>query len=279
MYAGSSGSNYGVNKNSRGNGNGKWQGLPPTVGHARNARHINIEAGGNNRDVVFCMNQLGGVGRISNMFATTADGVKDCGCILPSNIKNALQQLSNYASQQGLRLGLAGVNETVQSDLPKTSGLTPFDTSFPPEMQQYVSLINGLGLKFQVTAANDVQKHVVVMLTHTDAKLLAEGGFGFPVSSLCDSIYAFGNCGVPCCSCLDCNNGQNPADRDKMWCWFCSSGGGGAAADAAARQACIDCSGCPQQGDYCYGVTPADRAWVDCSGCIMDCSGNQIYTV
>ena len=75
MYAGSSGSNYGVNKNSPGNGNGKWQGLWPSVGHARNARHINIEAGGNNRNVVFCMNQLGGVGRISNMFATTADGV------------------------------------------------------------------------------------------------------------------------------------------------------------------------------------------------------------
>ena len=73
MYAGTSGSNYGVNKNSP--GNGKWQGLWPSVGHARNARHINIEAGGNNRNVVFCMNQLGGVGRISNMFATTADGV------------------------------------------------------------------------------------------------------------------------------------------------------------------------------------------------------------
>ena len=78
MYAGSSGSNYGVNKNSPGNGNGKWQGLWPSVGHARNTRHINIEAGGNNRNVVFCMNQLGGVGRISNMFATTADGVKEC---------------------------------------------------------------------------------------------------------------------------------------------------------------------------------------------------------
>ena len=77
MYAGSSGSNYGVNKNSPGNGNGKWQGLWPSVGHARNARHINIEAGGNNRNVVFCMNQLGGVGKISNMFATTADGT-DC---------------------------------------------------------------------------------------------------------------------------------------------------------------------------------------------------------
>ena len=77
MYAGSSGSNYGVNKNSPGNGNGKWQGLWPSVGHARNARLINTRAGGDNRNVVFCMNQLGGVGRISNMFATTADGVKE----------------------------------------------------------------------------------------------------------------------------------------------------------------------------------------------------------
>ena len=75
MYAGSSGSNYGVNKNSPGNGNGKWQGLWPSVGHARNARLINTRAGGDNRNVVFCMNQLGGVGRKSNMFATTADGV------------------------------------------------------------------------------------------------------------------------------------------------------------------------------------------------------------
>ena len=77
MYAGSSGSNYGVNKNSPGNGNGKWQGLWPSVGHARNTRYINTRAGGDNRNVVFCMNQLGGVGRISNMFATTADGA-DC---------------------------------------------------------------------------------------------------------------------------------------------------------------------------------------------------------
>ena len=76
MYAGSSGSNYGVNKNSPGNGNGKWQGLWPSVGHARNARLINTRAGGNNRDVVFCMNQLGGVGKISTMFATTANGVQ-----------------------------------------------------------------------------------------------------------------------------------------------------------------------------------------------------------
>ena len=195
MGAASSGYNYGANKNSPGNGNGKWQGLWPSVGHARNARLINTRAGGDNRNVVFCMNQLGGVGRISNMFATTADGVQDCknGCILPSNIRNALQQLTNYASKRGLLLGLAGVKETVKSDLPNTSGLTPFDKNFSPEMQQYVDLINGLGLEFAVTGPNDVQRHVVVMLTKTDAEKLKAGGYGFPVKALCNKIIAYGN--------------------------------------------------------------------------------------
>ena len=77
MYAGSSGSAYGVNENSPGNGNGKWQGLPPVTNMRSNiVPYVKTHARGDNRDVVFCMNQLGGVGRISNMFATTADGVK-----------------------------------------------------------------------------------------------------------------------------------------------------------------------------------------------------------
>ena len=71
MYAGSSGSAYGVNENSPGNGNGKWQGLPPTTNKRSNLiPFIRTHARGDNRNVVFCMNQLGGVGRISNMFAT-----------------------------------------------------------------------------------------------------------------------------------------------------------------------------------------------------------------
>ena len=192
MYAGSSGYNYGVNKNSPGNGNGKWQGLWPSVGHARNARHINIEAGGNNRNVVFCMNQLGGVGRISNMFATTADGVQDCknGCILSSNIKEALQQLTNYAGQKGNQLCLVGVKEKLSQDVPGHSG--SFDKSFPGHLQRYVHAINNLGLEFAVTGPNDVQRHVVAMVTSPDAKLLRIHGYGFPVKALCNSIIAYG---------------------------------------------------------------------------------------
>ena len=59
----------------------KLQGLPPTTGQDSNSlRAINNRAFGNQRNVVFCVNQLGGVGGIrgSNMFASTADGVGNC---------------------------------------------------------------------------------------------------------------------------------------------------------------------------------------------------------
>jgi hypothetical protein len=77
MYPGSSGSSYNVNKNSPGNGNGKWQGLPGLT-NMRSSLVIPTKkrAYGNNRNQVFCMNQLGGIGRRSNMFASNADGVK-----------------------------------------------------------------------------------------------------------------------------------------------------------------------------------------------------------
>ena len=49
-------------------------------------------------------------------------------------------------------------------------------------------LINGLGLKFHVTTPNDVQRHVVVMLTQADADALKAGGYA--VATLCDNIIA-----------------------------------------------------------------------------------------
>ena len=188
MGAGSSGSNYGVNKNSPGNGNGKWQGLWPSVGHARNARLINTRAGGDNRDVVFCINQLGGVGKISNMFATTADGVKDCGCILSSHLKEALQKLGDYALSKNKQLCLIGKSETISQDI----GLKDqFYTNFPG-LEHYVRAINNLGLEFAVTGPNDVQPHIVAMVTPLMQKLLKEAGYGFPVKALCNKIIAYG---------------------------------------------------------------------------------------
>ena len=59
----------------------KLQGLPPTTGQDSNSlRAINNRAFGNQRNVVFCVNQLGGVGGIrgSRMFLPNADGVSNC---------------------------------------------------------------------------------------------------------------------------------------------------------------------------------------------------------
>jgi len=77
MYAGSSGAVNNVNANGPGNGNGKWQGLVSTTNTRPSlVSHIRKHADGGKRDVIFKMNQLGGVGRISTMFVSTADGVK-----------------------------------------------------------------------------------------------------------------------------------------------------------------------------------------------------------
>lgn len=65
----------------------KLQGLPPTknVPVEFSLKSINRRAYGEkkSRNVIFCMNQIGGVGAVgggngSRTFASTADGVKDC---------------------------------------------------------------------------------------------------------------------------------------------------------------------------------------------------------
>ena len=160
MYAGSSGYNYGANKNSPGNGNGKWQGLWPSVGHARNARLINTRAGGDNRNVVFCMNQLGGVGRISNMFASTADGVKDCVPgeynELKMNLLDYIKLLKNYfkAAYPDYDLVLAGEAENLSQELETCCSISiqhegfrhiskpEFMQRFPSEIQNAMTIVN-----------------------------------------------------------------------------------------------------------------------------------------
>ena len=80
MYAGSSGSISGRTNNfSRGNGNGKWQGLPPTTNKRSGLiSYILTNAYGNNRNKVYCLNQLSGTGRFG-MFSSSADGIrKNC---------------------------------------------------------------------------------------------------------------------------------------------------------------------------------------------------------
>ena len=147
MGAASSGFNYGANKNSPGNGNGKWQGLWPSVGHARNARLINTRAGGDNRNVVFCMNQLGGIGRKSNMFATTADGVKQpcpgSETFFGAAALAAVQVLEEYLKAKYGDAGsliLVGRKETLTSDNVNNPQLFEPIKHFYPGTQEYNDL-------------------------------------------------------------------------------------------------------------------------------------------
>ena len=152
MYAGSSGSNYGVNKNSPGNGNGKWQGLPPITNmRSLMIPYVKTRARGDNRDVVFCMNQLGGVGRISNMFATTADGVTDCkngklkwtGPYIPRNLDELLQVADKdgdgMVSKAELQKYFKGYVDADDVDLDNNNEITS---------NEYQTLLNYLGSKY-----------------------------------------------------------------------------------------------------------------------------------
>ena len=76
MHAGSSGSSYGCNKMSKGNCNGKWQGLASTKNRsAKMIKNIQSRSYGKDRNVVFKINQLGGVGGKTKMFAANSDGL------------------------------------------------------------------------------------------------------------------------------------------------------------------------------------------------------------
>ena len=164
-----------------------------------------------NPNVGFCVNKtMGGPGLMhknvskTSLFPTSGfwwrPQKKVCcdrapACTLPDAISMALQQLHAYASSQGKQLCLAGVGETVESDLidQSVSGkITPFDEKFPDDLQAARAIINGLGLEYAVTGPDDVQRHVAALVTGPDAKNLKDAGFGIPVAPLCDSVLAYG---------------------------------------------------------------------------------------
>ena len=87
MGAGSSGSNYGVNKNSPGNGNGKWQGLWPSVGHAKNARLINNETNANVRLASRTDRGVGAIYQVVSLFTDHNPIIAEINSYLPNSIR------------------------------------------------------------------------------------------------------------------------------------------------------------------------------------------------
>jgi hypothetical protein len=74
MGAGNAGSSRFIAMNGNRGGGSKKQGTPSTIGRKSG---INYNASyGSNREVVFYINQLGGIGKGRSMFSPNSDGVK-----------------------------------------------------------------------------------------------------------------------------------------------------------------------------------------------------------
>ena len=136
MYAGSSGAVYNANAMHPGNGNGKWQGLVSTTNMRSSIiPYVRTRADSDNRNVVFCMNQLGGVGRKSTMFASTADGVK-----LPCQGQGSVIKLNLKLLQNGNpnNLNLVSTNNALWVG----SNVTSNDNLTNPVMSLYNTLVD-----------------------------------------------------------------------------------------------------------------------------------------
>ena len=108
MYAGSSGSSRNLNMMSEGNGNNKWQGLPGLT-NLRSSLVVPVKtrAYGTNRDKVFCLNQLGGIGQDCQGGNLTA-AAPNLSVILTSDPKDApifyfLENLVSIPTSNGTR--------------------------------------------------------------------------------------------------------------------------------------------------------------------------------
>lgn len=71
--AGNAGASSYIALNSPSGGGTKKQGLAPTVGRQSDLNYN--RSYGNDRNLIFMVNQLGGVGKGRSMFASNADGV------------------------------------------------------------------------------------------------------------------------------------------------------------------------------------------------------------
>ena len=112
MSAGRAGASiYNANVNGEQGGGNKKQGLAPTtnkrVSFVLRAIKRRADSDSDQRRMVYCINQLGGVGRPSKMFATTADGVS-ASCKSKAECHNFVLKtyrklLYRAADEQGLK--------------------------------------------------------------------------------------------------------------------------------------------------------------------------------
>ena len=153
---------------------------------------------GNNKNVIFCMNRLGGVGRGKSQFNVAGvnlpDGTRRCTPFRANNnisrniynVRTAVAQAKAYARSQGKILCLVGTHETVEGDLGVSNGTFIRLGNHVPG----VGVLNSLGLVYNVKGKS--QKHIAAMVTRDIAIKLINSKFGIDVGYNLNLI-AFGD--------------------------------------------------------------------------------------
>lgn len=190
MYAGSSGMINGANTMTVQFGN-KLQGIAPTTNKSSHLiTRIQTKAYGNNRNYLFCVNQLsGGVGRNNGQFTPASDGVNDCkeGDYTPSKIESANREAFNTLIARFINRLYIGTsryissNEDIITDLSSVNSSNILDdistindyvtaTSTEKQLSELISVDDLSSTKEKLQLITDHFKTVMIliMLSETD---------------------------------------------------------------------------------------------------------------
>ena len=216
MLASKHGRARNVNVNLNTAGGNKKQGLPPSS--VEHTRLVKTRAGGENRNVVFCMNQLGGVGRGKSQFKVNGSNHPDGsrGCVTapypyggtPNYNGQRLSYLLNQlpALHEGQMYAAMGKDETVSGDL---LGLTSQEqearvvasSTLVDEINQIIGNPD-LWINREYNGKSPMQKlgiHRLVILTREDEIKLREAGYGIRLVHYTKKAFrAFVTCNWQC---------------------------------------------------------------------------------
>ena len=205
MLASKHGRARNVNVNLNTAGGNKKQGLPPSS--VEHTRLVKTRAGGENRNVVFCMNQLGGVGRGKSQFKVNGSNHPDGsrGCVTapypyggtPNYDGQRLSYLLNQLPDlpEGQLYAAMGKDETVSGDL---LGLTSQEQAARVVASSLVvdeinHIIGNPDLymnrEYNGKGNQKLGIHRLVILTREDEIKLREAGYGIGLVRYANNVF------------------------------------------------------------------------------------------
>ena len=228
MSAGTVGTNRRIRVNGPEGGGNKLQGLPPICNmRSPLVPYVRTRADGENRNVVFCINQLsGGVGAKRGQFGpgNRAGVGQTGGCAKPTppwyygnqriinaflKLREYLKNTANTGHSKPLVLSLVGENESFKSDGLDPSTIKGFSTDdqiyhfeeggngwslLTEEMKEYARILNSMKLYFEIAPGEGKKLHIAgAMSSEAYNYLIWHTEYGFALTLSPETyIFTFG---------------------------------------------------------------------------------------